>query len=78
MKPDTEPLKKTNRRILVIGAVLLLVVASAVIVAWHYNAHQNAWGKINFQEYAPSYLPDKLGTVGKSIVPVNRQKMRFP
>jgi hypothetical protein len=49
---------------------ILMVLALALIVggsAWYRDAHDNAWGKINFQEYAPSYLPDSLKVTSKTI-----------
>lgn len=49
---------------------ILIVLALALIVGgavWYRDAHDNAWGKINFQEYAPSYLPDSLKVASKTI-----------
>jgi hypothetical protein len=74
MKSDDKPRKKTKRRIFFVVGVVLLFVGAA-LGTWHYNARQNAWGKVNFQEYAPSYLPGKLSIVSKSVdaryVPTN-------
>jgi len=57
-----QPVKPTraNRR-LTRGVFGILLVAVLLLggVAWRH-AHQNAWGKINFQTYAPAYLPDNL------------------
>jgi hypothetical protein len=59
-----------NRRRHLLSRVLLIVLLLVVIIgciSWRYSAHQNAWGKIRFQEYAPSYLPDELSVISKSI-----------
>jgi hypothetical protein len=66
MNAEADPPKKTMRRP-VIGIGIVFLLAAAVVVAWQYNARQNTWGTIHFQEFAPSYLPDKLAISSKSI-----------
>jgi len=58
--------KRRNQRLLIVLVVALLVLLVAVGLFW-YHAKQNRWGKITFQEYAPTYLPDQLAITQKSI-----------
>jgi hypothetical protein len=62
---ETEKRSRNGRRRL-LSLILLIVVLPVVIIAcisWRYNAHQNAGGKVRFQEYAPGYLPDGLSVI---------------
>jgi hypothetical protein len=49
---------------------ILIVLALALIVGgatWYRAIHDDSWGKISFQEYTPSYLPDGLKVTSKTI-----------
>lgn len=55
-----------SKRWLLLAAVFALL---AGIGGWRWHIHnQNKWGKINFQTFAPGYLPDKLSVTNREVI----------
>lgn len=52
------------RRIYVVHSIFLVILAGSI---WYAFNPMGQWGKINFQEYSPSYLPGKM-SIGSMMI----------